>query len=433
DMYVCGARGQAGALLVQQANGTFSQVSQTAFDTDAAAEDVDAIFFDANGDKKPDLYVVSGGNESAGNQPDLLDRLYLNDGVGQFTKAPLPQFFANKSCVTAADIDRDGDADLFVGTLADSRAYGVAQTSYLLINNGKGQFTIADPGKMQFGSIGMVTAAAFTDINKDGWPDLVTAGEFMPVTVFLNRNGNFAKQVVPASTGWWQTLLADDVNGDGNIDILAGNWGWNNKFWSGKNGPVKLYVSDFDKNGNVDQLLSYTFNGKEYPFLSKDEVERSLPVLKKHYLKYEEFAGLEMKDAYYGFAETVEPLQAERLGSAVLYGDGKGGFTIKDLPAQLQLAPVFSFQKITPRGGRQLYLSGGNFFDAIPYEGRYDAQPLALFEARKDGTIRYINQSNLAALNGQVRDIKQVRTARKGVVIAVARNNEAIAFYNLKP
>jgi len=221
----------------------------------------------------------------------------------------------------------------------------------------------------------------------------------------------------------------DDVNADGNADFLAGNWGWNNKFWSGKNGPLKLYVSDFDGNGQTDQLLSYTLNGEEYPFLAKDEVERSLPLLKKHYLLYADYAGKIMKDVFYGWIDTVKPYIAERLGSAVCYGDGKGNFTMKDLPAELQLSPIFSFQKVNKAPNENMYLSGGNFFDVIPYEGRYDAQPLALFNAAKNNTINYSPQSNLAGLKEQIRDLKWLHTAKHGDVLVVARNNSSLMFY----
>lgn len=345
----------------------------------------------------------------------------------------LPAIFQNKSCVTVADIDQDGDNDLFIGTLADANAFGIPQTSFLLINNGKGQFTLADQNTISLSGIGMVTSALFTDLNNDGWGDLIIAGEWMPITVFINRKGKFNKSIVPNSTGLWQTLYPDDVNGDGNVDLLVGNWGWNNKFWSGKNGPVKLYVADFDKNGKVEQLLSYTLKGTEYPFLAKDEVEKPLPLLKKHYLLYAEYAGVAMKDLFYGWIDTVKPLLAERLGSVVCYGDGKGNFAINDLPAELQLAPIFSFQKMkTVSKDENIYISGGNFFDVIPYEGRYDAQALALFSINKSNIIKLIPQSNLAEVKGQVRDLKWIRTAKNGNTLIVVRNNEGVLFYRVK-
>src|SRR6476620_11705581 len=431
DMYACGAKGQPGTLLLQRPGGSFIASDTTVFKQDAASEDVDALFFDANGDKKPDLYVVSGGNEYAGNDPALLDRLYINDGKGHFTRSAngLPLLFQNKSCVSAADIDHDGDMDLFVGNLANPKAYGIPQTSELLLNDGKGNFKVAEDGIMNLLNIGMVTTASFADINRDGWSDLIVAGEWMPITVFTNKHGKFVKTEIPHTTGWWQNIFADDVNGDGKMDILAGNWGWNNKFEDGKNSPVKLYVADFDKNGQTDQLLSYTKDGTEYPFLAKDEMEKALPVLKKHYLLYADYAGLPMKDAFYGFAETVKPLEAERLGSAVCFGDGNGGFTVKDLPANLQLAPIFSFQKIGLPNNISGYLAGGNFFDVIPYEGRYDAQALALFSINKQ-QVHYFNEPNISGLKEQVRDIKWINTGA-GPVLVVAGNNSPLKFYGL--
>ncbi|HEY9362562.1 MAG TPA: VCBS repeat-containing protein, partial [Chitinophagaceae bacterium] len=432
DMYACGAKDQAGTLLIQQKNGAFVQTNTAVFNEDAAAEDVDAIFFDANGDQYPDLYVVSGGNEYTGYNPALADRLYINDSKGNFTKSvSLPPIFQNKSCVTVADIDKDGDNDLFVGTLADANAFGIPQTSHLFINDGKGNFSIAAQNIIPLTNIGIVTTAAFSDLNKDGWPDLIIAGEWMPVSIFINNKGKFQQSIIPNSTGLWQTIFADDVNGDGNTDILAGNWGWNNKFWSGKNGPIRLYVSDYDKNGKMDQLLSYTLNGTEYPFLAKDEVERPLPLLRKHYLSYTEYAGVPMKDVFYGWIDTVKPLIAERLGSAVCYGNGKGNFTMQDLPASLQLAPIFSFQKIAAKDNANMYLAGGNFFDVIPYEGRYDAQPLELFTINNKNIILNISQQNLWTVKGQVRDLKWLKTAN-GEVLTVARNNEPLLFFTGK-
>lgn len=431
DFYACGATGQPGALMIQQKNGTFVAADTSLFNKDAGCEDVDALFFDANGDGYPDLYVVSGGNEYTGNNNFLLDRLYLNDGKGNFIKSTnsLPPIYENKSCVTAADVDHDGDVDLFVGNLVNASAYGIPQTSYLLINDGKGHFSIAGDNIIQLSNIGMVTSAVFADVNNDGWKDLIVTGEWMPMTIFINNHGKFEKTIVPNSTGLWQTVFTDDVNGDGHLDILAGNWGWNTKFWSGKDGPIKLYVGDFDKNGKTDQLLSYTSNGVEYPFLAKDEVERQLPQLRKHYLLYADYAGVPMKDVFYGWIDSTKPLMAERLGSAVFYGDGKGGFTIIDLPKALQLAPIFSFQKVNNSPlNKNTYLLGGNFFDVIPYEGRYDAQAVALFTGNKNNSVNYIPQINLAQIKGQVRDIKWLHTAKHGNVMMVARNNDSIIF-----
>lgn len=431
DIYVCGAKGQPGSLMIQQPGGNFKPQDTLLFKGDAAAEDVDAIFVDVNGDQFPDLYVVSGGNEAMGKDSSLLDRLYLNDGKGHFTKSQgsLPSIFENKSCVAAADIDHDGDQDLFIGTLANPIAYGVPQNSHLLVNDGHGRFDTSGLNVINLSKIGMVTAAALADLNADGWMDLAVTGEWMPVVIFINNKGKFTKTEIPNSSGLWQTMRIDDVDADGKLDILAGNWGWNNKFHSGKDGPCKLYVGDFDKNGRIDQLFSYSENGKDYPFLAKDEVERQLPMLKKHYLRYTEYAGVPMKDVFYGWIDTVKPFLAERLGSAICYGDGKGGFSITDLPDQIQKAPVFTFEKIAnSNASANSYLAGGNFFDVIPYEGRYDAQALAIFNIEKNRHVNSPPQTGLSNIDGQVRDIKVLGTWSKERILIVARNNEKLLF-----
>jgi enediyne biosynthesis protein E4 len=424
DLFICGAKDQPGTLLIQQETGRFISRDTALFAADSKAEDVDAIFFDANGDGSSDLYVVSGGNENSGTNEALLDRLYLNNGKGQFTKSPdaLPPVFLNKSCVTVADVDHDNDIDVFVGTLADAKAYGIPQTSLLLLNDGKGNFSIANSNIIALNSIGIVTSASFSDFNNDGWPDLVVSGEWMPLTIFINQNGRFLKRDIASSTGLWQTVFVDDINNDGNADILAGNWGWNTKYWSGKNGPLRLYVADFDNNGRTDQLLSYTWQGKEYPFLAKDEVERSLPLLKKHYLKYADYAGVAMKDVFYGWVDTIRPQMAETLGSAVCYGDGRGNFEMKEMPADMQLAPIFSFEKIG--AGQNLYVGGGNFFDVIPYEGQYDAQAIALFSFKQD-SVYTLPPSFDGHYRGQVRDIKWMRIGKDSVLM-VAMNNDSL-------
>ena len=430
DFYVCGAAGQTGTLMIRQKNGGFVPGDTSIFSDANNAEETKAIFFDANGDKFPDLYVVTGGNEYSGKTPVLLDRLYINDGKGNFSRSlsGLPLIYQNKSCAEAADIDSDGDNDLFIGVHANATAYGIPQTSHLLLNDGKGNFSDAPKALIDLENIGMVNAAAFADINKDGLKDLVIAGEWMPLTIFINEKKSFRKETIDNSSGWWQTIHLDDADGDGNLDILAGNWGLNNKFTSSKDGPVKLYTADFDKNGRVDQLLSYTFHGKEYPFLAKDEVERQLPLLKKHYLYYSEYAGVPMKTVFFGWIDTIQPLVAVRLASAICFGNGSGGFEIRDLPADLQKAPIFCFEKIKDINGSTSFIAGGNFYDVIPYEGRYDAQPLAIFTVNRNRNTHYVHQSNLSAFDLQVRDVTWISIQDDVSWIIVAGNNAPLKF-----
>ena len=193
DMYLCGAKNQPGALFTQTKDGHFIQSTNACFKNDSAYEDVNALFFDADNDGDEDLYVCSGGNEFAGNNPLLLDRLYINDGKGNFTKSvnKIPAIYQNKSVVCAADIDHDGDVDLFVGVGANALQYGIPQTSYILKNDGKGDFSLMNDADNPFKNIGMVTSAAFADVNKDGWQDLIVAGEWMPVSIYINDHGKF--------------------------------------------------------------------------------------------------------------------------------------------------------------------------------------------------------------------------------------------------
>ncbi|MEO6218979.1 MAG: VCBS repeat-containing protein, partial [Ginsengibacter sp.] len=429
DFYVCGASGQPGELMTQTKEGKFIQSSIYIKHRINITEEVDAVFFDANSDSYPDLYVVSGGNVYEDGNPSLADHLYLNDGKGQFFEAEnsIPTIFKNKSCVGAADFDKDGDIDLFVGGLADAQQYGIPQPSYLLINNGKGNFKVADETVINLNNLGITTSSSFADINKDGWDDLIVTGEWMPIKIFINNKGKYAEIDIPKSTGLWQTLYATDVNGDGFTDILAGNWGHNTKLWAGKNGPCKLFVKDFDNNGSVEQIMAYTIDDNEYTFLAKDELERRLPVLKKAYLKYSEVAGKTVQFMFYDLFKDYVELEAEDLSSSCFINDGKGNFKKSALPDDLQLAPIFSFQKInTTSTGENMFLVGGNFFDVIPYEGRYDAQALGMFSIDKNRVVNSLPQMNLSNIKGQVRDLKWIRTFKYGDVLMAARNDETI-------
>ncbi len=429
DIYVCGAIGQSGQLLIQRSNGSFLPWDTAVFGKAAASEDVDALFFDANKDSYPDLYVVSGGNEYPDSAEQLADHFYLNDGKGHFVPADgnIPRILKNKSSISSADIDKDGDPDLFVGGLADAKRYGIPQNSYLLLNDGKAVFQQAPATVIKLDSTGMVTSSAFADINKDGWEDLVITGEWMPLKIFINNNGKFTATEIAGSTGLWQTVHTADVNGDGYADLLAGNWGHNTKLYAGKDGPVKLYVKDFDSNGSIEQVMCYTMEGKEYTFLAKDELERPLPVLKKAYLKYSDVAGKTVQYMFYDLFRDYLELKAEILSSSCFINDGKGNFIRTDLPEELQMAPVFSFTAGS-FAKQDSWIAGGNFYGVVPYEGRYDALSTTLFSYNRTAKEFRIREA-VAPPQGEVRDMKWIRTAGNKGVLVVARNNEKLRFY----
>ena len=244
---------------------------------------------------------------------------------------------------------------------------------------------------------------------------------YFTIKIFINHKGTFAESDIPASTGLWQTIVATDVNGDGFTDILAGNWGHNNKLWAGKNGPVKMYVKDFDGNGTTEQILCYTINGEEYTFLAKDELERALPVLKKAYLKYNEVAGKSVQYLFFDLFKNFKEFKAEELGSSVFINDGKGGFARSNLPEDLQMAPIMAF---AGSGQPNTFMAGGNFYGVIPYEGRYDALFPTAFAVQKTPAIAY----KLPEIAGEVRDIKWLRVKGGQQIMVIARNNMPLLF-----
>lgn len=433
DLYACGAKEQAGQLFLQQNNGRFLPVQQSLFAIDSSSEEVDALFFDADGDKDPDLYVVCGGNEYSGSSPALQDRLYLNDGKGVFAKsAGLPACFENKSCVTAGDIDQDGDLDLFVGGRANARTYGELPTSYLLQNEGKGNFTIVTAQwAKDLDKAGMITAAHFSDLNRDGRVDLVVTGEWISPVIYLNTGKQLVAQPTdPATKGWWTQLAVTDIDADGDEDLLLGNYGLNSKLQATAKTPLRMYVADVDQNNSKDQLLAVYANGDYFPFLGKEDLEKRLPYIKKEYLSYSKMAG-ENFDAIFGEKlNGVAPFEAATLASQCWLNDGKGNFTHTALPAPMQWAPVFAFCSRDWNGdGKPDVLAGGNFFGVTPYEGRYDAMLLMLAFGKGQGQFDYRFPAEPALqLAGEVRDIKPIRLTGGRTALAIAFNNGPIRF-----
>ena len=441
DFYVCGARGQPGFLYQQTKEGEFIATNQSLFSADAGYEDVNALFFDADGDGDKDLYVVTGGNEWRTPDSMLLDRLYMNNGKGIFVKSTsLPKLAGNKSVAVAADFDHDGDPDLFIGGRVVAGRYGEMPDSYILINDGRGNFSVAEesiaPGLRK---IGMVTDAVWTDMNKDGWVDLVITGEWMPITVFINEKGQLTNHTAIAglqnTNGLWTTIHAADVNNDGYDDLLLGNWGENSKLHASEKYPLELLVGDLDNNGSVDQVLATEKNGKYYTFLGKEELEKQLPALmRKNYVDYSSLAGKTVEEIFGDKLRNTKKLIVNTLSSSLLINDGRGKYIISTLPAQLQWSPVFAFCNAYPESSHTVaFLAAGNFYGVLPYEGRYDAG--------YGSVMLYGSNTGMWALpslrsgfmpEGEVRDIKAIKTIGNKTIFAVARNNETVLFYKAR-
>lgn len=423
DFFAGGALGQPAVLGIQQANGRFATLPVPDIKADSMYEDVAAVFADFNGDGKPDLMVASGGYEHPEGHPLLRQRLYLNQGSGRFVKdtTALPPLSLQATCVAAGDYDTDGDIDLCIGTLNSPGKFGNTAAALMLANDGKGRFTVdksfpAEPA-------GFFTAAAFADLDKDGQPELIAAGEWMPVVVYKFRKGSWQRNPIAASRGLWQSLEIADINGDGLMDILAGNWGANSKLACGKDGGLKMFTKDFDKNGREEQIVSYSIGGKDYTFLAKDELERALPVLKKAYLTYREVAGETVQYLFYDLFKDYREWQCETLSSTVFVQDKAGAFAGRLLPAAWQMAPVFAFASFA--GGKEpLTWAGGNFYGTVPYEGRYDALVPSAYTFSASTTP--VKTAHLPELHGEVRQMKTINWQGKKALL-VARNNQSLS------
>ncbi len=434
DMFIGGAKGQAGRLLVQQPDGRFVSTNEKLLEQDRLSEDLGAVFFDADGDGRPDLYVVSGGSEFASSRdPALQDRLYLNDGRGRFRKAigSLPPEDVSGSRVVAADYDGDGDVDLFVGGRVVPWHYGEDPRSLLLQNDGHGHFTdVTKRLAPELDRVGMVTDAEWRDVDGDGRPDLIVVGEWMPITIFRNAGGGKLVRLkttdLEHSEGWWNRIVAGDFTGKGRVDFIVGNLGLNTRLHASEAEPTAMYVKDFDGNGVTDQIVSVYNHGTSYPIAMRDELITALPYLRPRYPRYADYAGQTVTDIF-SPAElagaTVK--QAHTFATALVRNNGDGSFTLVPLPLEAQLAPVYGILAQDLDGdGKPDLLIAGNFDGVQPEIGRMSASyGLAL---RGDGMGRFTPlpaaQSGFA-VPGQARDIQRVRT-RGGDLYLVARNND---------
>jgi enediyne biosynthesis protein E4 len=440
DIYVGGAKWQGGALLVQQRDGTFRLSPQPAFRADSLAEDVDAVFFDANGDGHPDLYVVSGGNEFADGDAALQDRLYVNDGHGRFHRdsLALPPMAESGSCVVPGDFNGDGHLDLFVGRRAVARRYGLAPRSYLLENDGTGHFRDVTlekaPGLAQ---VGMVTAAAWIDYDHDGKLDLIVVGEWMPITVFHQESGRFVDRTAEAglagTEGWWNSVTVADVNGDGRPDLVLGNLGRNSYLQASPAEPARMYVDDFGHTGGgggtLEQILTVYKHGVSYPIAGRDELLALIPSLRARYPTYASFGAARVEDIFTAAELRHASVREARVfTSSVALNNGNGTFTLRPLPTDAQFAPIRAALVADFDGdGRPDLLLGGNLYGVPPVLGRYDASYGLLLSGTGDGGFQAIDMERSGVMiDGQVRHMGWLKRADGSRVVVVARNNDRL-------
>ena len=436
DFYVGGAKYQAGQLYLQKPNG-FALSPQQSFKADSLYEDVDALFFDADGDKDLDLYVVSGGNEFFDKMPEQFDRLYKNDGKGNFTRdaKALPAMYDNKSVVRPCDFDRDGDIDLFVGGRVVGYHYGYSPKSYLLVNNGHGQFADRTQALApDLREAGMLTEAIWADFDRDGDQDLTVVGDWMPIKSFENRGGKLSliENGLEEFTGFWGGLTAGDFDKDGDMDFVVGNLGTNTKLRKQVDGKLRMLIKDIDKNDTEEHIISYNRGDDWYPINSKDEMGKQIPsIISKKYTKYNEFAGNtieelfgdnELKGATERMVNTFESVYVEN--------KGKGKFEMHFLPALAQVSKVMVLRtEDVDKDGNLDVLLGGNFNGASMYQARYDAFfGLILKGNGKGGFSPMIPTETGFLQDGDVRDIKIVHTP-KGPLYFVTRNSATMQIF----
>ena len=416
DIYVGGDIGKAGTLYIQQANGSFIQKHETAFEVDKGSEDVDGLFFDANNDGYNDLYIVSGGYDNY--QPDdalLQDRLYINDGKGNFIKSnnALPAMHVSKSCVRMADINGDKFPDLFVGGRVIPGRYPETPQSYLLINDGKGHFSDATASiAPSIKNIGMVTDAAWIDLNNDNKQDLIIVGEWMPVTVFINNNGKLINQTknyfTEVYSGWWNKLLVTDLNNDGKPDLIIGNFGLNTQCKVSDEQPAEMYYKDFDENGTIDPMLCFYIQGKSYPFLSRDELVSQVNGMSKKFKYYKDYADATLGDIFTPEQlKDASHLKVNILSTTCFETSSDGRFHKKDLPVEAQFSPVYTITTIDyNKDGNKDLLLCGNINHARLRFGNYDANYGVLLKGDGKGNFTYINQQQAGLyLRGDVRSV----------------------------
>jgi enediyne biosynthesis protein E4 len=430
DIYLGGAKDQAGQLFLQNSNANYVKKTIPQFDKDKAGEDTDAVFFDIDSDGDKDLYVVKGGSEFSIDDPLLQDKLYRNDH-GQLHEVALPAMPVSGSCARPADIDHDGDLDLFVGGRITPGRYPHTPLTYLLLNDGNGNFTVDESANgLSLRSIGMVTDATWIDLHHDSFPELVIVGEWMKVMIFENEKGKLkeaTKTYFPKELyGFWNTILPYDFDGDGDVDFIAGNQGLNNQIKPSQARPATLYYKDFDDNGSVDPVLCYFIKDKSYPFPTRDELVDQLPMLKKKFTNYASYTNVTFNDIFSKEQRNnCDSLKVNCFETTYFRNDGKK-FTIAALPIQMQFSPVcaLAVADVNADGSMDL-IAAGNFSKTKARTGMLNGNGCFVFLNDAKGNFRFLETAK-SGINFN-EDVKHL-LVNKNKLLVIPNNGKVRTF-----
>ncbi|HVF81691.1 MAG TPA: VCBS repeat-containing protein, partial [Flavisolibacter sp.] len=429
DVYVGSSRDHKSAVFLQQSSGKFLPTSQPVLDADSIYENTDACWADVNNDGNIDLIVASGGNEFYGTDFHNTPRIYLNDGKAKFSKLlnPFGALYMTASCISPNDFNGDGYVDFCIGSRAVPWAYGEVPKSYLFLNNKNGTFSdVTATHAKELSQVGFVTRSLWFDIDKDGDSDLLLSLEWDGIVAFVNNHGTFTKKMLSDKKGWWNFILPCDVDGDGNIDLLAGNLGRNSRLKASAEKPVRLYYNDFDGNGKKEQVLSYYVGSKEIPFATKAELEKQMPFLKKKFLYAEDFAKSSLTEIF-GKEQIAKAgvFVADYFSNAVLINKGGLTFETRDLPAEAQFTSLKDAVVVDANGDNKPdILLAGNYYDNNIEMGRYDADFGTLLINKGAGNFSG-SPLNGIAIKGQVRRVKPIKIGKQAAYV-LARNNDSL-------
>ncbi len=438
DVFIGGAAGQPATAYFQAKNGSFSTGKIAAFEQDKASEDSDAALFDANGDGHLDIYVGSGGyHQFQPDDPALQDRLYLGDGKGGFAKSPnaLPKMLSSTGCIATGDVNGDGHPDLFVGGRVIPGRYPETPKSYLLVNDGKGNFTDhTDAIAPELAQSGLICDAVFVDLNQDGKQDLIVVGEWMPVTAYVNDGGKLVNNTTQyfdkTYSGLWNRIEMADVNKDGKPDFIIGNHGTNSQIQASEQQPAELFFADFDQNGSVDPLLCTYIQGKSYPYLTRDELLQQLVSFKKRFTDFKSYSTTTMEDLFSEEAlSSAKHLTANYLETSLFLSNASGKYDLKPLPSEAQYSPIYAISVLDydKDGNDDLLLCGNNSTLKLRL-GKSDANYGMVFRGDGKGGFVYVDQvASGLGIKGDVRSVVQL-----GDVLIFGVNQGVVIAYKMK-